>query len=182
MDQIMRAAPRVAVYLLLFFAASCLTGTAQAQCVDSSQVNNFKVRSVKYKTLFGLKPKALEELLNRHRGDDYSAQKASDYIAEIRRFYSTDPAQEKYERLIANKLKLSVKAGRTWLECVEIIDRAECEKLFPGSPGCVDVTIKRYFVDIDALNASPYLLLFPRSGLAALYGAMPRPLTCLCWR
>src|SRR6185369_17967274 len=44
---------------------------------------------------------------------------------------------------------------------------------------CVDVTIKRYFVDVDALDASPYLLLFPRSGLAALYGAMPRPLLAL---
>lgn len=175
----MRTAPRAAVYLLLFLAVSCWTSTARAQCVDSSQVNNFKVRSVKFKTLFGLKPKALEELLDSHRGDDYSAQKASDYIGEIRRFYATDPAQEKYERLIANKLKLSVKAGRTWLECVEIIDPAECQKLFPGSPGCVDVTIKRYFVDVDALNASPYLLLFPRSGLATLYGAMPRPLLAL---
>ena len=175
----MRAAPRVAVYLLLFFAASCWSSTARAQCVDSSQVNNFKVRSVKFKTLFGLIPKDLAEQLQSHRGDDYSAQKASDYIGEVRRFYATDPAQQKYERLIANKLKLSIKAGRTWLECVEPIDPAECQKLFPGSPGCVDVTIKRYFVDVDALNASPYLLLFPRSGLAALYGAMPRPLLAL---
>ena len=175
----MRAAPRVAVYLLLFFAVSCWAGTARAQCVDSSQVNNFKVRSVKFKTLFGLIPKDLAQQLESHRGDDYSAQKASDYIGEVRRFYATDPAQQKYERLIANKLKLSIKAGRTWLECVEPIDPAECQKLFPGSPGCVDVTIKRYFVDVDALNASPYLLLFPRSGLAALYGAMPRPLLAL---
>src|SRR5919106_409878 len=126
MDQIIRAAPRVAVYLVLFFAASCW-GTARAQCVDSSQVNNFKVRSVKFKTLFGLIPKDLAQQLENHRGDDYSAQKASDYIGEIRTFYATDPAQQKYERLIANKLKLSIKAGRTWLECVEIIDPAECQ-------------------------------------------------------
>lgn len=178
MDQIMRAAPRVAVYLVLFLALTWAS-TVRAQCVDSSQANNFKVRSVKFKTLFGLVPKDLAEQLQSHRGDDYSAQKASDYIGEIRRFYSSDPAQQKYERLIANKLKLSIKAGRTWLECVEPIDPAECQKLFPGSPGCVDVTIKRYFVDVDALNASPYLLLFPRSGLTALYGAMPRPLLAL---
>ena len=179
MGHIMRAAPRAAVYVVLFVAASCWSSTARAQCVDSSQVNNFKVRSVKFKTLFGLIPKELAQQLESHRGDDYSAQKASDYIGEIRRFYATDPAQQKYERLIANKLKLSIKAGRTWLECVEPIDPAECQKLFPGSPGCVDVTIKRYFVDVDALNASPYLLLFPRSGLATLYGAMPRPLLAL---
>ena len=179
MSKIIRAAPRVAVYLVLFFAVSCWTSAARAQCVDSSQVNDFKVRSVKFKTLFGLVPKDLAQQLDSHRGDDYSAQKASDYIGEIRKFYATDPAQQKYERLIANKLKLSIKAGRTWLECVEKIDPAECQKLFPGSIGCVDVTIKRYFVDVDALNASPYLLLFPRSGLAALYGAMPRPLLAL---
>lgn len=175
----MRTARRVVVYLSLFFAASCWTSTARAKCVDSSEVNDFKVRSVKFKTLFGLIPKDLAQQLQSHRGDSYSAQKASDYIGEIRQFYATDPAQQKYEQLIANKLKLSIKAGRTWLECVEIIDPGECQKALPGTRECVDVTIKRYFVDVDALNASPYLMLFPRSGLAALYGAMPRPLLAL---
>src|SRR5688572_24589513 len=157
MGQIMRAAPRVAVYLGLFFAMMCWTSSARAQCVDSSQVNNFKVRSVKFKTLFGLVPQDPAQQHQGHRGDDYSAQKASDYIGEIRRFYSTDPAQLKYERLIANKLKLSIKAGRTWLECVEKIEPGECQKALPGTRECVDATIKRYFVDVDALNASPYL-------------------------
>jgi hypothetical protein len=179
MAHIIRTAPKVAVYLILFFAALCSASTARAQCVDSSQVNNFKVRSVKFKTLFGLVPKELAQLLDNHRGDSYSAAKASQYIGEIRNFYATDPAQAKYERLIANKLKLSIKAGRTWLECVEIIEPATCQKDVSGNTQCVDVTIKRYFVDVDALNASPYLLLFPRSGLAALYGAMPRPLLAL---
>jgi|GEM_PF-2054749 len=179
MAQIIRTALRVAVYLLLFFVAPCWTNTARAQCVDSSQVNNFKVRSVKLRTLFGLIPKDLAQLLDTHRGESYSSDKASQYLGEIRKFYSTDPAQQKYEQLIANKLKLSIKAGRTWLECVEKIDADECEKAFPGNTECVDVTIKRYFVDVDALNASPYLLLFPRSGLVALYGAMPRPLLAL---
>jgi len=179
MAQKIRPGRRVAVYLLLFFTALCCTSIVSAQCVDSSQVNNFKVRSVKFKTLFGLIPKDLASLLNSHRGDSYSANKASQYIGEIRNFYATDPAQEKYERLIANKLKFSVKAGRTGLDCVEVIDPAECQKDLPGNAQCVDVTIKRYFVDVDALDASPYLLLFPRSALAVLYGAIPRPLLAL---
>jgi hypothetical protein len=179
MSYVTRTAPKVAVYLVLFLVALCWTSTARAQCVDSSQVNNFKVRSVKFKTLFGLIPKELSQLLDSHRGESYSAAKASQYIGEIRNFYATDPAQQKYERLIANKLKLSIKAGRTWLDCVEKIEPAECQKDVSGTTECVDVTIKRYFVDVDALDASPYLLLFPRSGLAALYGAMPRPLLAL---
>ncbi|HEX6715696.1 MAG TPA: hypothetical protein VF088_01220 [Pyrinomonadaceae bacterium] len=170
---------RLAICLLLFFTALSWARPAQAQCVDSSQVNDFKVRNVKFKTLFGLIPKDLATRLDSHRGDSYSANKASEYINEIRQFYSTDPAQQKYEQLIANKLKLSIKAGRTSLECVEPVNPGECQAALPGTTQCVDVTIKRYFVDVDALDASPYLLLFPRSGLAALYGAMPRPLLAL---
>ena len=175
----MMAQFKLAICLLLFFTALSWTRPAQAQCVDSSQVNDFKVRNVKFKTLFGLIPKDLATRLNSHRGDSYSAYKASEYINEIRQFYSTDPAQQKYEQLIANKLKFSIKAGRTSLECVEPVNPGECQAALPGTTQCVDVTIKRYFVDVDALNASPYLLLFPRSGLAALYGAMPRPLLAL---
>lgn len=167
---------KLAICLLL---ALYSVRSVQAQCVDSSQVNNFKVRNVKLKTLFGLIPKDLATRLDKHRGDSYSAMKASEYINEIRNFYVTDPEQQKYEQLIANKLKLSIKAGRTWLECVEPVEPSECQAAFPGTTQCVDVTIKRYFVDVDALDASPYLLLFPRSGLAALYGAMPRPLLAL---
>jgi hypothetical protein len=179
MSKSIRMAPKAAVYLTLLFVAACWTSTATAQCVDSSEVNNFKVHSVKLRTLFGLIPKELQQQLDGHRGESYSADKASEYIGEIRKFYSTDPAQQKYETLIANKLKLSIKAGRTWLECVEKTDVTECQQTFPGVTECVDVTIKRYFIDIDALDSSPYLLLFPRSGLATLYGAFPRPLLAL---
>ncbi len=177
MAQIIGAAARLAVCLVVTLL--CAAGSIQAQCVDSSQVNNFKVRNVNLKTLFGLIPKDLAARLDAHRGDSYSADKASQYMNEIRQFYSTDPAQAKYEELIANKLKLSVKAGRTWLDCVEPIDPSECQTAFPGTTQCVDVTIKRFFVDVDALDTSPYLLLFPRSGLATFYGAMPRPLLAL---
>lgn len=145
---------------------------ARGQCVDSSEVNGFKVRSVKVKTLFGVVPKELRRILDGHRNESYSADRASRYIHEIRTFYASDPAQAKYERLIANKLKLSIKAGRTGLDCVEKVSSHDCVK-------CVDVTIKRYFIDIDAIDSSPYLLLFPRSALAAFYGAMPRPLLAL---
>jgi hypothetical protein len=165
--------------LLAFVFALIPLVSVRAQCVDSSQVNNFKVRSVKVKTLFGMVPKELSTLLDSHRNDLYSSDRASQYINEIRKFYATDPAQEKYERLIANKLKLSVKAGRTWLECVEKVKPQECQTALPGTTECVDVTIKRYFIDIDALDSSPYLLLFPRSALATFYGAMPRPLLAL---
>ncbi|HKO98835.1 MAG TPA: hypothetical protein VJU86_17680 [Pyrinomonadaceae bacterium] len=144
----------------------------RGQCVDSSEVNGFKVRAVKVKTLFGGVPKELRRILDGHRNESYSADRASQYIHEIRAFYSSDPAQAKYERLIANKLKLSIKAGRTGLDCVEKVTSDNCVN-------CVDVTIKRYFIDIDALDSSPYLLLFPRTALAAFYGAMPKPLLAL---
>jgi hypothetical protein len=171
MNTIVCTAPRAVVYLLLFLAVACWTGTARAQCVDSSVVTGLKVRSVKLKALFGLVPKALAEKLDAHRGDSYSADKASEYMKEIRVFFESDPAQAKYEELIANKLKVSVKAGQTWLSCVKKVDDNECQQ-------CVDVTLKRYFVDVDALNASPYLMLLPR-GLAAYYGAMPKALLAL---
>ena len=134
---------RLAVCLLLFFTALSWTRPAQVQCVDSSQVNGFKVRNVKFKTLFGLIPKDLATRLDSHRGDNYSAYKASEYINEIRQFYSTDSAQQKYEQLIANKLKLSIKAGRTSLECVEPVNPGDCQAALPGTTQCVDVTIKR---------------------------------------
>lgn len=170
-----RAGEFLALLLVLTWASS-----VHAQCVDSSEVNGFKVRSVRFRTLFGAIPKNLEQLLNSHRGDSYSANQASKYINEIRNFYATDPAQQKYEELIAQKLKLSIKAGRTWLECVKKIEVAECQRAFGGgNVSCVDVYIRRYFVDVDALDSSPYFLLFPRSALTALYGAMPRPLLAL---
>jgi hypothetical protein len=169
-----RRAPLLAFVFLLIPLVS-----VRAQCVDSSVVTGFKVRSVKVKVLFGRIPSELSRLLESHRNEAYSADRASHYIREIRKFYATDPAQEKYERLIANKLRLSVKAGYTDLECVEKINPNECQAALPGTTECVDVTIRRYFVDIDALDSSPYLLLFPRSALATLYGAMPRPLMAL---
>jgi hypothetical protein len=153
--------------------------TARAQCVDSSKVIDFKVRSVKFRSLFGGIPKRLRQTLEAHRGEPYSSDRASVYINEIVNYRASDPAQQKYERLIANKLKLSIKGGKTDLECVKIVDPAECAKAFPGSTQCVDVTIRRYFVEIDVLNSSPHLLPLPRSTLAALYDAIPRPLLAL---
>lgn len=166
-------------WVLVFLFTPVWATPARAQCVDSSEVNDFKVRMVKFRSLFGLVPKELRRQLDGHRGEPYSANRATQYINEIVNFRSNDPTQQKYERLIANKLKLAVKGGQTWLECVEKVEPAECKKAFPGSPQCVDVTLKRYFVEIDALNSSPYFVLFPRSALAALYGAIPRPLLAL---
>ena len=164
----------------LFLLVIGLVSVAVAsQCVDSSEVTGFKVRSVKFKTLFGAVPSELRKQLDGHVSEAYSSDRASAYLREIQQFYSTDPLQAKYEQLIANKLRLSVKAGKTWLDCVEKIDPLECQKSLPGTAQCVDVTIRRYFVDIDALDSSPYFLLFPRSALAVLYGAIPRSLLAL---
>ena len=163
-------------WVLVFLFAPVWATAVRAQCVDSSEVNNFRVRRVRFKSLFGLVPKELRRQLDGHRGELYSANRATQYINEVVNFRSNDPAQQKYERLIANKLKLAVKGGLTWMECVEKVDPAECQKAFPGNTECVDVTLKRYFVEIDALNSSPYLLAFPRSALAAFYRAIPRPL------
>jgi hypothetical protein len=168
------AAKRASLFVLLILGI-CTTCT-RAQCVDSSEVNGFKVRSVKLKSLFGRTPKELQEILDKHRGESYSADAALAAIREIRSFYATDPAQEKYERLIANKLKLSVKAGTTWLECVKKVEVTECQHAFPATTQCVDFTLKRYFIDVDAVDSSPYFLLFPRSALAAYYRAIPRGL------
>jgi hypothetical protein len=165
--------------LLILIVASVSATTARAQCVDSSAVNDYKVRSVHVKTLFGRVPKELRETLDSHRGEPYSSDRASAYIHEIKKFYASDPAQEKYERLIANKLRLSVKAGRTSLECVDKLKPEECQVAFPGRTECVDVTLRRYFVDVDVLDVSPYIVPLPRSALVALYGAMPRPLMAL---
>jgi hypothetical protein len=165
--------------LLMLIIASVSVTTASAQCVDSSAVNNYKVRSVHVETLFGRVPRQLRETLNKHRGEPYSAAQASVYIREIRVFYASDPAQEKYERLIANKLKLSVKAGRTSLKCVDKLKPEECQTAFPGTSECVDVTLRRYFVEVDALDISPYIIPLPRSALVTLYGAIPRPLLAL---
>lgn len=153
--------------------------TAHAQCVDSSAVNDYRVRSIRFNSLFGRLPKELRQMLDAHRGERYSAERAKEYIDEIVAFRANDPVQQKYERLIVNKLKLSVKGGLTELECVAKADPAECQRDFPGSTQCVDVTLRRYFVELDALDSSPYLLLFPRSALAAFYGALPRPLLAL---
>jgi hypothetical protein len=175
------SAPLTTAILLLplLLLAQAYASAARAQCVDSSEVNGFRVRAVKFRSLFGRTPKRLRQTLDAHRGEPYSAARAKQYIDEIVAYRSNDPAQQKYERLIANKLKLSVKGGLTELECVERVEPAQCQKAFPGSAECVDVTIRRYFVEIDALNSSPFLLLFPRSALAALYDAIPRPLLAL---
>jgi hypothetical protein len=170
---------RVGLSLFTIVVTAAVVTTARAQCVDSSVVNGYKVRSIRLETLFGRVPEKLRQSLKTHSGDSYSADRAIVYIQEVRAFYGSDPAQEKYERLIANKLKLSVKAGTTNLECVAPVDAAECQTEFPGNANCVDVTLKRYFIEVDALDASPYVVLFPRSALVALYGAMPRPLLAL---
>ena len=165
--------------LLILIVASVSFTTARAQCVDSSTVNNYKVRSVHVETLFGRVPRKLRDTLDSHHSEPYSAARALVYINEIRSFYASDPAQEKYERLIANKLRLSVKAGVTSLKCVDKLNPAECQAAFPGTTECVDVTLRRYFVDVDALDVSPYVIPLPRSALVALYGAIPRPLLAL---
>ena len=170
-------APLVRRGWFLVFLCAPIWGTSTfAQCVDSSEVNNFKVRRVHFRSLFGRVPKELRLQLDSHRGESYSANRASAYINEIVNFRSNDPTQQKYEQLIANKLKLSIKGGQTLLECVKKVEPSECQKAFPGNTQCVDVTLKRYFVEIDGLDSSPYALLFPRQALAVLYGAMPRTL------
>ena len=164
---------------LVSLLASLSSLSIRAQCVDSSEVNNFRVRSVTFRTLFGRTPKALQSKLDGHKGDAYSAFKASEYIREINEFLQNDPVQQKYEKLVANKLRFSVKGVYTELDCVKKLPPADCEKTFPGISECVDVRIRRYAVEVDALNSSPYVLLLPRSALTALYGAFPKPLLLL---
>ena len=166
-------------FVLVLLIAPAWAESARAQCVDSSAVNGFKVRSIKFKSLFGRTPAKLRRQLDAHRGEPYSADQALKYINEIVNYRVSDAAQQKYERLIANKLKLSLKGGKTDLQCVEKVSASECQAAFPGTTECVDVTIRRYFVEVDALNASPYLVPFPSSALAALYDAIPRPLLAL---
>src|SRR4051794_31243193 len=90
------------VSLLVFLVAPTWAMTARAQCVDSSKVIDFKVRSVKFRSLFGGIPKRLRQTLEAHRGEPYSSDRASVYINEIVNYRASDPAQQKYERLIAN--------------------------------------------------------------------------------
>jgi hypothetical protein len=163
---------------VLLMVVVCVSAV-HARCVDSSEVNGFKVRNVRFKSLFGRTPDTLRQLLDSHRGEFYSAARASQYINEIVAYHDKDPAQQKLEQLIANKLKLSLKGGVTELHCVEPRSPDECKEALGDSSECVDVTIGRYFVEIDALNSSPYLLLFPKNAMTALYSAFPRPLLAL---
>jgi hypothetical protein len=167
---------RVSLVVFIGLAADA----AFAQCVDSSVVNNFKVRSVKFQSLFGRVPEKLKTQLEGHKGDSYSALQASNYISEIDEFLDSDPIQQKYEQLIANKLKFSIKGTYTELACVKAAPVSECQLAFGTAiTECVDVSIRRYSVEVDGLNSSPFLLLFPRSTLTALYEALPRPLLAL---
>jgi hypothetical protein len=165
--------------LLLTLVATAWPQAGWAQCVDSSQVNGFKVHSVKFSSLFGGVPSTLQQQLDAHRGDAYSADRAKQYMDEIDSYLNNDAVQQKYERLIANELKLSIKGAKTDLQCVEKVAPAECEKSIPGSTQCVDVSLKRYSVEIDALNSSPFFLLLPPSALTTVYDTIPRPLLAL---
>src|SRR5258707_12337107 len=172
------------VSLCVLAIAVLSTVAASGQCVDSSVVNNFKVRSVKLEVLFGLVPIDLRRHLALHRGESYSAEQDSTYEKEVTQYLSGNPVQQKYEQLIANNLKLSASARLVTLECVEPLAPDECQSSFAGDSSspvtqCVDVTLKAYSVDIDVLNSSPFILPLPRSTLAALYGAIQRPLLLL---
>ncbi len=61
----------------LFLLIVLLVIVARSQCVDSSEVNDFKVRSVTLKTLFGAIPNDLGKRLESHRTESYSADRAS---------------------------------------------------------------------------------------------------------
>jgi hypothetical protein len=177
----LKALFRRASFSILLIALAWATPT-QAQCVDSSdvKVNGLKVRSITVQTLFGKIPAALQQQLDGHRGEAYSADQANKYSREVIKFINEDPAQQKFQKLIANKVKFSIKAAYYELGCVRPADVAECQKSFgPDTTQCVDVTLKGKNLEIDALNASPYLLLLPRSTLVALFGAIPRPLLAL---
>ena len=168
------------VTLFVFLILVCSPAVIVAQCVDSSVVTNFTVRSVKFRSLFGRVPEKLRTQLKAHQGETYSAAQASNYIRQIDQFLDNDPIQQKYETLVANKLKFSLKGVYTELACVKPVSVSECQQAFGGAvTQCVDVSIRRYSVEVDGLNSSPYLLLFPRSALTALYGALPRPLLAL---
>ncbi|HEX8068581.1 MAG TPA: hypothetical protein VF546_01430 [Pyrinomonadaceae bacterium] len=178
-----RCAPLAALLITLAWAASA---QAQTQCVDSSAVTKttFKVRAVKLKTLFGLVPADLRRQLAAHRNDVYSADKALAYEREVRDYLSSNPAQQKYEKLVANKLKFAAAARVITLDCMAIVPPAECQTAFSDLPGgpvtqCVDVTLKAQSLDIDVLNTSPHVVPLPRSILTAIYGAIPRPLLAL---
>ena len=84
------------VFTVLVAAAPAVAG----QCIDSSQVNDFKVRSVAFRSLFGRVPAKLRLQLEGYKGQSYSAAQASKYIREINQFLDNDPIQQRYEALI----------------------------------------------------------------------------------
>jgi hypothetical protein len=158
---------------------------AQAQCDWTTDYATYKVRSVSFKVaaVFGKVPEALKLQLSRHRSDLYTSDKPNEYANEAMKFYNNDPAALKYEQLVASKLKFSFK-GFLYKSCAEKVNPTECEREFKGDPGgpvtqCLDVVVQRSGVAIDALNTMPFLVLFPRSTLVKLLGAIPRPLMAL---
>jgi hypothetical protein len=155
------------------------TPLAHAQTCLEGPVDGFTVRAVKFSSLFGRTSQELQQKLDAHRGEPYSLDTTSRYIAEIDQFLNNDAAQQKYERLFAGELKLAVKGVLTELDCVEPVPPEDCQKALPGQTQCVDVRIKRYSVEINALNSSPFLIPFPQSVATVIYDALPRPLLAL---
>ena len=158
---------------------------ARAQCDWRTDYATYKVRSVSVKVaaIFGAVPEALKQNLSRHRRELYTSDKPNEYANEVKDFVDNDPVELKYEKLVANKLKFSFK-GFKYESCVEKLEATECEREFKGDPGapvtqCLDVIVRRRGVEVDALNTTPYLVLFPRSTLVKLLGAVPRPLLAL---
>jgi hypothetical protein len=121
--------------------------------------------------------------MSRHRYELYSSDKPNEYANEVKDFIDNDPIELKYQQIVANKLKFSFK-GFKYESCVKKVDPADCQRDFSGTQGpavtqCLDVLVRRRGVEVDALNTAPYLVLFPRSTLVKLLGAVPRPLLAL---
>src|SRR5258708_26510219 len=169
---------------LRLFAAGCAgllialawTAQGQAQCDWRASYAAYKVRSVSFKVLpvFGGVPDALKAQLSRHRGDLYTSDKPSAYVEEVKTFLASDPAELKYEKLVANKLKFAFK-GFLYDTCVQKVATTECEREFKADPGapatlCFDMAVRRRGVAIDGLNTLPFLVLFPRATLVKLLG------------
>ncbi len=140
-------------------------------------INGFVVREVRVEAFLGLVPAGLKAQLNLHRGEPYSALRASAYQEEVTQYLSLHQA---VESLLAQGDKLVASASLVDLQCVDRIDPKQCTSSFPGQQPlvqqCVDVVLKVYSLDINVLNSSPYLVLLPRSALTKFYAMIPRPL------
>jgi hypothetical protein len=187
------------LFLLLYWT---WTTAVQAQCNgnDITTGDGYRVRSLKVETLFGRTPRKLEEMLSRHRGEEYvtdlpdlvvhstgqprlvSSRDA--YRREVREFF------RQYEEGIIDSAAIplftllqrnSIYFRVTYVDdCVQIVPAATCESTITDRAGravsgCVDVTIRIKVLPINTSSLSASFWDFARSNGLTFHGALLRP-------